>query len=90
MELDRLFLELHDQLPREAREKFAKLADEVKKLTQTSTAELPSADQVVVRRVEGTIEAKQSSADLPARGEVMHVVGCFVDCSIYPLGFQIS
>ena len=93
--LDRLFLELHDQLPREAREKFAKLADEVKKLTETSTADAPesqpsSADQAVVRREQGTIEAKHSSADLPARGEVMHAVGCSADCSIYPLGFQIS
>ena len=79
--LDRLFLKIHDQLPREARGDLAQLANEVKKLTETSTADAPesqpsSADQAVVRREEGTIEAKQSSADLPARGEVMHAVGC--------------
>ena len=79
--LDRLFLKLYDKLPREARGDLAQLADEVKKLTETSTADAAesqpsSADQAVVRREEGTIEAKQTSADLPARGEVMHTVGC--------------
>ena len=73
--LDRLFLELHDQLPKESRERFAQLADEVKRLTEPSTAEAPvsppsSADQAVVRREEeiATAEAKQSSGELLARG----------------------
>ena len=73
--LDRLFLELHDQLPKESRERFAQLADEVKRLTESSTAEAPvtppsSADQAVVRREEeiATAEAKQSSGELQARG----------------------
>ena len=75
MALDRLFLELHDQLPKESRERFAQLADEVKRLTESSTAEAPvtppsSADQAVVRREEeiATAEAKQSSGELQARG----------------------
>ena len=74
--LDRLFLELYDQLPRESRVKLAQLADEVKRLTESSTAEAPvtpspSADQAVVRREEeiATAEAKQSSGELQARGK---------------------
>ena len=73
--LDRLFLELHDQLPRDARGKLAQLADEVKRVTESSTAEDPvtppsSADQAVVRREEeiATAEAKQSPGELQARG----------------------
>ncbi len=73
--LDRLFLELHDQLPRDARGKLAQLADEVKRLTESITAEdpvipSPSADQVVVRREEeiATAEAKQSLGELQAQG----------------------
>ena len=73
--LDRLFLELHDQLPRDARERFAQLADEVKRLAESITAEdpvipSPSADQAVVRREEeiATAEAKQSSGELQAQG----------------------
>ena len=75
MALDRLFLELHDQLPRDARGKLAQLADEVKRLTESSTAEAPvtprsSADQTVVRREEeiATAEAKQGSGELQTRG----------------------
>ena len=75
MALDRLFLELHDQLPRDARGKLAQLADEVKRLTESSTAEPPvtrpsSADQTVVRREEeiATAEAKQGSGELQTRG----------------------
>ena len=73
--LDRLFLELHDQLPKESRERFAQLAYEVKRLTEPSTAEDPvtppsSANQAVVRCEEeiATAEAKQSSGELQARG----------------------
>ena len=73
--LDRLFLELHDQLPKDARERFAQLADEVKRLAESSTTEdpvtpSPSADQAVIRREEeiATAEAKQSSGELQARG----------------------
>ena len=73
--LDRLFLELHDRLPKESRERFAQLADEVKRLTEPSTAEAPvtppsSANQAVVRREKeiATAEAKQSSGELQARG----------------------
>ena len=72
--LDRLVLELHDQLPRDARGKLAQLADEVKRLTKPSTTEdpvtPPSADQAVVRREQeiATAEAKQSSGELQARG----------------------
>ena len=75
MALDRLFLELHDHLPKEARERFAQLANEVKRLTESSTAEdqvtpSPSADQAVVPRDEqiDTAEAKQSSGELQAPG----------------------
>ena len=73
--LDRLFLELLDQLPKESRGRFAQLADDVKRMTESSTAEdpmspSPSADQVVVRREEeiATAEVKQSSGELQARG----------------------
>ena len=73
--LDRLFLELHDQLPRDARGKLAQLADEVKRLTESSTAEAPvtppsSADQAVVRREEeiATAETNESSGELQERG----------------------
>ena len=74
--LDRLFLELHDQLPRDAKGNLAQLADEVKRLTEPSTAEAPvippsSVDQAVVRREEeiATAEAKQSSGELQAQGK---------------------
>ena len=74
--LDRLFLELLEQLPTEGRGKLAQLADEMKKLTESSTAKAPvtppsSADQTVVRREEeiATTEAKQSPPELQARGE---------------------
>ena len=76
--LDRLFLEFHDQLPKESRERFAQLANEVKRLTESSTAEAPvtppsSADQAVVRREEeiATAEVKQSSGELQARGRAV-------------------
>ena len=75
--LDRLFLELHEHLPTDARGKLAQLADEVKRLTESSTAEAQvtppsSADQAVARREEEivTTEAKQSSGELQARGRV--------------------
>ena len=74
--LDRLFLELHEQLPTDARGKLAQLADEVKRLTESSTAEAPvtppfSANQAVARREEemATTEAKQSSVEVQARGK---------------------
>ena len=71
--LDRLFLELHDQLPRDARGTLAQLADEVKRLTEPSTAEAAvtppsSADQAVVRREEDIAETNQSSGELQERG----------------------
>ena len=79
--LDRLFLELHDQLPKESRERFAQLADEVKRLTESSTAEAPvtppsSADQAVVRREKeiATAEAKQSSGELQAQGRAYYML----------------
>ena len=79
--LDRLVLELHDQLPKEARGKLAQLADEVKRLTEPSTAEPPvtppsSADQAIVRREEeiATAEAKQSSGELQERGKAYYVL----------------
>ena len=82
--LDRLFLELHDHLPRDTRERFAKLANEVKKLTETSTAgaletQPPSADHGILRREEGigTVEAKQSSVGLIERGEVHYMLDSF-------------
>ena len=74
--LDRLFLELHEQLSTEARGKLAQLADEVKRLTESSTTEAPatppsSADQAVSPRKEeiATTEAKESSVELQARGK---------------------
>ena len=74
--LDRLFLELLEQLLTEARGKLAQLADKMKRLTEPSTAKAPvtptsSADQTVVRREEeiATTEAKQSPLELQARGE---------------------
>ena len=74
--LDQLFLEFHDQLPKESRERFAQLADEVKRLTESSTVEAPvtppsSADQAIARREKeiATTEAKQSSVELQARGK---------------------
>ena len=78
--LDRLFLELHDQLPKDAREKFAQLADEVKRLAESSTAEAPvtppySADQAVARREEeiATANAEQSSGELQAQGRACYL-----------------
>ena len=75
--LDRLFLELHEQLPTDARGKLAQLADEVKRLTESSTAEAPvtppfSTNQAVARREEemATTEANQSSVEVQARGKV--------------------
>ena len=81
MALDQLFLEIHDHLPRDARGKLAQLADEFKKLTEASTAgaletQPSSTDHAVVRREEGTIEARQNSGQ---PGDVMHVVGCPFD-----------
>ena len=72
--LDQLFLEFHDQLPKESRERFAQLADEVKRLTESSTTEAPvtapsSTDQAPTPRKEETTEAKQSSVELQARGK---------------------
>ena len=74
--LDQLFLEFHDQLPKESRERFAQLADEVKRLTESSTMEAPvapssSANQAVARRDEeiATTAAKQSSVELQAQGK---------------------
>ncbi len=74
--LDRLFLELLEQLPTEGRGKLAQLTDEMKRLTESSTAKTPvtppsSADQTVVRREEeiATTEAKQSPLELQAQGE---------------------
>ena len=74
--LDRLFLELHEQLPTDARGKLAQLADEVKRLSETSTAESPvtlpsSVDQAVARREEEmtTAKAKQSLVEPQARGK---------------------
>ena len=74
--LDRLFLELLEQLPTEGRGKLAQLTNEMKRLTEASTARAPvtppsSADQTVVRREEeiATTEAKQSPVQLQARGE---------------------
>ena len=79
--LDQLFLKLHHQLPKDARETFARLADEVKKLKETSVSAAqttpprtppPSSDQELARREE-TVEVRQSSGEL-AQGEVMHTV----------------
>ena len=74
--LDRLFLELHEQLPTDARRRLAQLADEVKRLTESSTTEAPvtpasSEDQAVAIREEDvtTTEVKQSSVELQARGK---------------------
>ena len=74
--LDRLFLELHDHLPKDTRERFAQLADEVKRLTESSTTEDPVtppsfADQAVVQREEeiATAESKQRLGELQAKGK---------------------
>ena len=74
--LDRLFLELHEQLPTEGRGKLAQLSDEMKRLNEANAAKAPvtppsSADQTIVRREEeiATTEAKQSPGELEARGE---------------------
>ena len=82
--LDRLFLELHDQLTKEHRERFAQLADEVKRLTESSTTEAPvtahsSADQALTPREEeiATTEAKQTSIELQAQGKAQGAPGEF-------------
>ena len=82
--LDQLFLEFHDQLPKEIQRKLAQLADEGKRLTESSTAEAPvtplsSADQAVAQREEeiATTEAKQSSVELQARGKAQGTPGEF-------------
>ena len=71
--LDQLFLEIHDHLPRDARGKLAQLADEVKKQTEANTAgaletQPSSTEHAILRRVEGTIEARQSSGQVPDHG----------------------
>ena len=76
--LDQLFLELHDELPQDTRERFAKLADEVKNLKgaaqSPSARTLPSSDQELARREEETVEARQSSGEL-TKGEVV-IIHC--------------
>ena len=76
--LDKLFVELHDQLPQDARERFAKLADEMKKLKDaaqtTPPCTPPSSDQELARREEETVEVKQSSREL-TKGEIM-IIHC--------------
>ena len=79
--LDQLFLELHDQLPEDARGKLAQLANEVQKLKDTSTPTAqtapphtpPPSDQQLVGRKEETVEARQNSGEI-AKGEVMYTV----------------
>ena len=72
--LDQLFLKLHDELPQDTRERFAKLADEVKNLkgaAQTTPPRiLPSSDQELAKREEETVETRQSSGEL-TKGEVV-------------------
>ena len=80
--LDQL-LELHNQLPKDGKEKLAQLADEVQKLKDTSTPTaqttpplIPppssSSDQELARREEETVEERQSSGEIET-GEVMHI-----------------
>ena len=77
--LDQLFLELHDHLSKDTRERFAKVAENVKKLKETSASAAqttpphtppPSFDQELARRQEETVEARQSSGEL-TKGEVV-------------------
>ena len=77
--LDQLFLELHDQLPKDARGKLAQLANEVQKLKDTSTPAAqttpprtppPTSDQELAKREEENAEARQSSGVL-TKGEVV-------------------
>ena len=80
--LDRLFLELHDQLPTDARGKLAQLADEMKRLNESRTEETSvtptsSEDRAVLRREEeiATTQANQSSVELQARGKAQGTPG---------------
>ena len=79
--LDQLFLELHDQLPKDAREKLAQLANEVQKLKDTSSSAAqttpphtppPSSDQELAKRDEEIPEARHSSGELTQGNDVMH------------------
>ena len=77
--LDQLFLELHDQIPKDTRGKLAQLANEVQKLKDTSTSAAqttprPSSDQELARREEETVEARQSSGEL-TKGKVV-IIHC--------------
>ena len=79
-ELDQFFLEFHDQLSKDARERLTKVADKVKKLSETSASAAqttppprtppPSSDQELARREEETVEARQGSRELK-KGEVV-------------------
>ena len=75
--LDLLCLQLHDQLPQDARERFAKISDEVKKLkdaAQTTQPPIPppSSDQEFTKCEEETVEARQSSREI-TKGEILSI-----------------
>ena len=78
--LDQLFLELHDQLPKDARGKLAQLANEVQKLKDTSAHTTPphtpppTSDQELSKREEENAETRQSSGVL-TKGEVV-IIHC--------------
>ena len=86
-ELDQFFLEFHDQFSKDARERFAKVADKIKKLSETSASAAqttplprtppPSSDQELARREEEGVEAIQSSGEL-TKGEVA-IIHCTHD-----------
>ena len=77
--IDKFFLALHDKLPKDSRGKLAKLADEVKKLSDANTpaaqttpppTPTPFSDQELARRDEETDDARQSSEELNKGGLV--------------------
>ena len=80
-ELDQFFLEFHDQFSKDARERFTKVADKIKKLSETSAPATqatppprtppPSSDQELARHDEERVEARQSSGEL-AKGEAVN------------------
>ena len=70
--IDKLLLELHDKIPKDAREKLAQLSDEVKKRSDANASVAqttppitpPSSDRELAKGEEESDEARQSSDEL--------------------------
>ena len=79
--IDRLFLELHDKIPKDARGKLAQLSDEVKKRNDANISAAqttppltppPSSDQELAKGEEEADEARQSFGELEKGEAIAH------------------